>query len=343
MPRFLTGILIVTCWLMPAAILTAQESANPTAPKDQAPAAKLPPGQRELNPAEKGPCEVEEIRGIAYGEASPFHPDKNKLDLYLPKGKTDFPVVVFVHGGGWTVGSRARFSPLGHFFARNGVGMAIVSYRLSPLAKHPDHIEDVAKAFAWTHRHIGEYGGLQDRIFLCGHSAGGHLCALLATNESFLKKENLKVDAIRAVIPISGVYKLNQGWTDEGPRTGWDWPGRRWRTYLVYPLLEIVVGHDEEVVKSASPLYHVTGKEPPFLLLYAQNDIMGLAKLTHDFQRELNAKGVTTESHEIPARSHSGLMVLMMLCEKDPANQIILKYIERHGAKNAGPVVAKEK
>ncbi len=136
---------------------------------------------------------------------------KHKLDLYLPKGKTDFPVVMFVHGGGWVFGDKNFFGVyegVGKMFARHGVGAVVTNYRLSPAVQHPEHIKDVARAFAWTHKHIADYGGRPDELFLCGHSAGGHLISLLATDESYLKAEGLSLKDVKGVMPISGVYAI---------------------------------------------------------------------------------------------------------------------------------------
>src|SRR5947209_5431295 len=67
----------------------------------------------------------------------------------------------------------------------------------------------VARAFAWTQKHAAEYGGRPDQIFACGHSAGGHLVSLLATDESYLKAEGLSAKDIKGVISVSGVYQVD--------------------------------------------------------------------------------------------------------------------------------------
>src|SRR4029077_10844231 len=143
------------------------------------------------------------------------------------------------------------YSAIGERFAKQGIGAVVINYRLSPNVKHPEHIKDVARAFAWTSKNIAKQGGRPDQIFVCGHSAGGHLIALLATDESYLKSEGLSRTAIRGVIPISGVYDITFGGIN---------------------LFETVFGKDEEVRRQASPLYHVEAGLPPFLILYADND-----------------------------------------------------------------------
>ena len=73
-----------------------------------------------------------------------------KLDLYLPKGHKDFPVLIFVHGGTWKSGSKDLYGGLGKLYARNGIGTVIINYRLSPKVKHPAHI-----ALDHIAKHIG--------------------------------------------------------------------------------------------------------------------------------------------------------------------------------------------
>jgi acetyl esterase/lipase len=110
---------------------------------------------------------------IAYRTDKGADKDRHVLDVYVPKGKKDFPVVLFVHGGNWKSGNKTLYAPLGKSLASDGIACVICNYRLSPAVQHPAHVEDVAKAFAWTRENIGKYGGSKDKLFLCGHSAGG--------------------------------------------------------------------------------------------------------------------------------------------------------------------------
>src|SRR5947209_1799869 len=106
------------------------------------------------------PPEVQTVRDVPYYEGADADPVKHKLDLFLPKGQKDFPVLFFVHGGAWMHGDKNYFgvySAFGKQFARHGVGAVLTNYRLSPGVQHPDHIKDLARAFASTHQHIAKY------------------------------------------------------------------------------------------------------------------------------------------------------------------------------------------
>src|SRR5260370_3142871 len=158
--------------------------------------------------------EVERIRDIPYFPGPEGDSFRHQLDLFLPKGQKDFPVVVLIHGGAWIMGDNrccGLYSSVGEFLAGQGIGAVLPNYRLAPGIKHPGQIQDVAKAFAWTRSHIATYGGCPDKLFLAGHSAGGHLAALLATDEGYLKAEGSRAAHIKGVIAVSGVYRIPPG------------------------------------------------------------------------------------------------------------------------------------
>lgn len=253
--------------------------------------------------------EVKSVKDIDYYKGDHYDAKKHKLDLYLPKDQKDCPVLFFVHGGGWASGDRNYFgvySSIGRFFARRGIVSVVISYRLTPKVRHPGHIEDVARAFAWTYKNIEKHGGRKDRIFISGHSAGGHLVALLATNGKYLQKEGRKISDIRGVIPISGVFSL---------------PGR---------MLSAIFTRDEKVRRSAAPLQHVKGGLPPFLILYADRDFPNCGKSTAEpFRKALVEKKVNATSKEIKKSNH--IKILMSVSRKgDIVNKCILDFIAEH-------------
>lgn len=265
-----------------------------------------------------GGFSVEVLADIPYRDDPEADPHKHKLDLYLPKGKTGFPVLFFVHGGSWSRGDRKLYALVGETFARNGIGTVVISYRLSPKVKHPAHIEDVARAFAWTRRNIARHGGRPERILVAGHSAGGHLVSLLATDPKYLAAEKLTQKDIRAVISISGVYSFVYPDTLEKLEN------------FIGLKMTTVLGTDHAVYIDASPLRHVTGQEPPFLLLCASNDFPDCDVKSRKFQGRLAKAGVPAEYHEIPNRGHINIMLWLMLWETDPVTQKMLRYIAKH-------------
>jgi len=236
-------------------------------------------------------------------------PDKQKLDLYLPKGQKDFPVLFFVHGGTWKWGDRKQYPKLGEAFASRGIGTVVISYRLSPKVRHPAHIQDVAKAFAWTCNNIGRHGGDADKIVCCGHSAGGHLVSLLATDESYLKAEKRSFADIRGVVSISGVY-----------------------TILPAGALASAFGKDPEVCKKASPILNVGDKHPPFLLIYADADFLTLDWMAEKMCLALKDHKCEATSLKMADRAHISI-IAKMIEAGDPTQKAVMDFVKTHTEK----------
>ena len=238
-----------------------------------------PPSSVTLPSAQISP-NVEMVAGISYvvseNDGAPADADKHKLDLYLPRDKKNFPVLVFLHGGSWRAGDRSVYRALGDRLARAGIGVAIPSYRLMPQNPHPAQIEDAAAAFAWVAKNIAQRGGDASRIYLSGHSAGAHLAALLALDEKYLGKFGLPRRSIHGVIAMSGIYNVDT-------------------------LDTFVAAGDRH---DASPYAHAHSGAPPFLISYCQWDYFGLPKQARDFTRTLKKNFVAAELLYVPGENH---------------------------------------
>ena len=248
--------------------------------------------------------EVEPRKDLRYGDGPDEDRAKHQLDLYAPKGKPGVPVLFFIHGGAWKTGDRAQYAPLGNRYAREGFLTVIPSYRLAPKHPHPAQIDDVAAAFAWTARHIAEHGGDTNRIYVAGHSAGGHLAALLSLDERYLAAHQLSPRLIRGVLTLSGVFNLAG---QEGQ--------------------ESVFGKDPEVRRSASPLFQIKAGAPPFLVSYCQWDYFALPAQAREFHRTLKQAGIDATLVYIPGESHISEM-LRVTSEKDLTVAAALKFMK---------------
>ena len=119
------------------------------------------------------------------------------LDLYLPAepARRPMPVIVFLHGGGWSGGTRTTGPDFRRYFARDGFAMASIEYRLTPSVTFPANVEDVRTAVRWLKANAAAHGLDPDRVCLWGTSAGGHLAAVagLAPRGMFEGTDNLNV------------------------------------------------------------------------------------------------------------------------------------------------------
>lgn len=255
--------------------------------------------------AEPKTYEVEVVKGQSYVNGDKADKVRHKLDLYLPKGARNYPVFFFIHGGAWRAGSKDGFARHGQTFASHGIAFVATNYRLSPAVKHPAHIEDVAAAFAWARPYLEKRGADLKRIFVSGHSAGGHLAALLATNPAYLKKHGLSPADIRGVAPISGVFVVG------GPR------------------MEATFG-DAESSKGASPQTFASGKLPPMLIFYADKELGALGKQAEAFGKAIKQAKGPVAVRMVKDRDH-GTIMRKIADKDDPVTQALFQFIKDNG------------
>jgi acetyl esterase/lipase len=234
---------------------------------------------------EESQCLVSVVRNLSYLPEPA--PPKGRLDLYLPKVPRGFPVILSIHGGALLEGDKSSQEFVGQRFAAAGIGVAVINYRLSPGVSHPVHVQDVAAAFAWVKRFISEFGGLADRVFLVGHSAGAYLATLLATDGRYLTVHRLAPKDIRGLVAVSGFF-----WVDriasERPKSVW--------------------GESKYDWLDASPPTHLTSGLPPTLLLYADGDDAARRRQNIDMAQAVRASGnLNLELVQMPGRDHSSL------------------------------------
>lgn len=224
---------------------------------------------------------VRVVRDVPYLQSAGYADDKDKLDLYLPEGRSNAPVIVSYYGNQLMGGDKNEDAFIGHRFASAGFVTAVVNYRLSPGVSHPAHVQDAAASFAWVKRHIEEYGGNSERIFIIGYSAGGYLAALLSTDRRYLAAHELSPRDIRGTVPVSAFY-----WVE---RRGVA-PDRDQRVW----------GSRRDVWIDASPAHHLQADAPPMLILYADRD--------EDWRREQNVEVAAA----MKAAGHANVEIAMI-------------------------------
>ncbi|MGH7002660.1 MAG: alpha/beta hydrolase [Alphaproteobacteria bacterium] len=137
---------------------------------------------------------------VPYGEH-----ERQKLDIYLPDDGHghDLPVFLFMHGGGWTHGYKEWCGFTAPALTDLPCIYVAVSYRLMPDAAFPTPVKDCLAALKWVYDNIAELGGSRERIFVGGHSAGGHLAALMPLRADWLAEAELPAGVIRGVFCLS--------------------------------------------------------------------------------------------------------------------------------------------
>lgn len=251
--------------------------------------------------------QVREIPDLVYVKDSDDR--KHKLDLYMPESEEPAPVLMWIHGGGWKHGDRRLYKQIGLRFAEAGIGFAAISYRLSPEVKHPAHVEDCAAAFAWLYKHVKEHGGDPDRLFVSGQSAGGHLSALLALDAKYLEAHEVPREAIKGVIPMSGVYLIP--------------PMKR-------GMFGDSFGGDADVCADASPVNHVEQAKAPMLVITESDDNYGVRSSMERFRDAFEKSGFEPiEFVDAADRNHITIVTNLAKKDDDPQRTAMIEFVRK--------------
>lgn len=205
------------------------------------------------------------LRDIPYGNDN----EKQKLDVVIPRGKGPFPVMVYIHGGGWLGGNKCHYARICRQFAETGTLVFNINYRLVPEYRFPAQLQDTASAVAWAYKNALKYGGDPDKIFIAGDSAGAHLASWYgaALNNPAQHKaagvDNMIArEKIRGLLLFFGVYDL-----ETACNLGFNG---------LKPAIEGFIGIDspnyKEIAQVASPIRHIDGLYPPVFLTCGEAD-----------------------------------------------------------------------
>ncbi len=239
------------------------------------------------------PRGLEVTRHLAYG------PDAMQVaDRYRRRGlQGPAPVLIQVHGGGWTGGRRGRQGrPLVHRLALRGWVVFDLEYRLSPRATFPDQLIDLKRALAWIRAAAAEPCADPSFVAVAGGSAGGHLAALaaLTAGDPAYQPGFAEADTtIQACLPVYGVHDLLDG------------AGRPKWPYLASHVLKTSPEADPEAWRRASPTRCARAERPPFLVAHGGADSLVLPEDSRLLVAALRAAGGPAVGYaEFPGATH---------------------------------------
>lgn len=220
---------------------------------------------------------------------------RQMLDLFLPRGKSDKPrpLVVYIHGGGWRAGSKeGGFGRLRPFLEETEFAGAAINYRLTNEASWPAQIHDCKAAIRWLKAHAGEYGYDADRIAVWGTSAGGHLVGMLGVSgdvpglEGKLGKHLDQESGVTCVVNYFGPSNL---------LTMDDFPTSIKHSAADSPEGKLVGGallEKKKITVNASPVTHVSAGDAPMLLAHGTRDKLVPYQQSVEFSERLRKEGV---------------------------------------------------
>ena len=237
-------------------------------------------------------------KDIDYIADAVYDDNKDFLDIYMPEGKKDAPVIVYFHGGALLMGNKSLGKDIGHKVAESGIGLVSVNYRLSPDFQHPAHLNDVAAATAWVIKNIEKYGGNPEKVYVAGHSSGAYLAALLAIDFSALQAHSIEQSKLKGAILISPFLYVEETAKDRIQKDS---------------IHETIWGDNPQSWMQASVTPHILANRDNILLIYADGDEAWRKEQNERFAAAMTAAGnLRVFTKEVPNRTHATLLTAIL-------------------------------
>jgi acetyl esterase/lipase len=225
------------------------------------------------------------------------------LDLYLPAGVAAPPLLVWVHGGAWTTGSKASVPPV---FVANGFAVASVEFRQSTEARFPAQVHDIKAAIRYLRANAPTYGYRADKIAIAGDSSGGHLAAVVGVTNGHRELEGTVGDnpnrssSVQAIVSYYGASDLRTILTQSTPF------GLNMRRPALERLLGGLPDQAPELAALASPVSHVDSQDPPLMLLHGDQDPQMPINQSHELQGAYEKLGLDVTFIVVHGAGHGG-------------------------------------
>lgn len=252
------------------------------------------------------------------------------LDIYYPEDKSakPMPLLVWIHGGGWSGGSKAGMPYLSRL--NNGYVVASVEYRFSQKAVFPAQIQDCQAAIRFLRANADKYRIDPTKVGVGGGSAGGHLAALVGTSggqDKFPKigGNDSQSDRVQCVCDIYGPADfwtvIKQAEADKDVVYKYKWNEGDPYSRLIGGKL----GEDREKCDAVSPVHYVSKDNPPFLILHGDRDAQVPFAQSEELTELLTKAGVECTLQRLPGAGHGGPQFNL------PAvNELTKKFFDKH-------------
>ena len=230
--------------------------------------------------------ESEDVREVLEHRLDvPFGPTlAEHVDVY-PAGE-NAPVLVYVHGGFWCLRTSREFGFVARGPVSRGVATVVTNYDLCPRVTMDEIVRQTRAAVAWAYKNAAGFGGDPDRIHVAGHSAGGHLVAMLLAT-AWEDEYGLPGDIIKGATAISGLYDL---------------------TPFPYTFLQpkLQLGYDQ--IYRNSPILRLPDESSPLLLAYGEEETDEFKRQSEEYLEALRAGGLEAARLILEGKNHFGVI-----------------------------------
>ncbi|UNK39966.1 alpha/beta hydrolase (plasmid) [Shinella sp. H4-D48] len=216
------------------------------------------------------------------------------LDIFAPAGAEKLPVMIFVHGGTWRLLSRSDASHPAPTFVENGCIYIALNFDNIPAVRLPEMADQCRRAVAWVAKNIAKFGGDPNKIFVSGHSSGGHLAGVLLTTD--WSSWDVPADVIKGGVAMSGMYDLYPVMLSSR------------RKYLTIS--------DPELA-ALSPMRHLDKVASNIIVIHGANESPEFKRQSNEFANALEGMGSLRARFELPVNHFEVVEAL-----NDPASEV---------------------
>ncbi|MGK0272347.1 MAG: arylformamidase [Cocleimonas sp.] len=214
---------------------------------------------------------------IAYGEG-----ERDKFDFFY-SGNPNGPLLIYIHGGYWQRGDKSMYSFIAEPFIKHGISVAVINYNLTPSVRMGQIPPQIRKAIAWCFQHADELQFNKDKLHLSGHSAGGHLGAMMMATDWSAYDSQLPTNLIKSGLLISGVYELEP---------------------IVHTSLNEGPQMDIPEATTESPTFMSPVTNAPQLVVYGGGETNEFHRQSIDYANKFRTTERAVELYEVPMADH---------------------------------------
>jgi acetyl esterase/lipase len=229
---------------------------------------------------------------VRLAQVGRYGPDPaQKVELWVPSGeqRRPFPLVVFVHGGGWYSGAPQDYRFVARTLGEHGYATALLGYRLGPGGRFPAMLEDTAAGVRWARDHAGSAGARADGIVLVGHSAGAYNVLMLGLDRQWLAAASVPQGAIAGIASLAGPADFYPFTSDSA---------------------KDAMGHAPDP-RATQPITFARDDAPPILLLHGKADETVRPRNSRNLARAIAQKGGQVTEVEFEGMTHAGIIMAL--------------------------------
>jgi len=235
---------------------------------------------------------------VSYGESA-----RQTLDIYAAD-RPGGPVLVYIHGGYWRSGSKEDNCNFVPTFTKRGATVVLVEYDLCPQVTVTDIVRQTRASIAWVAKNLMRYSGDPSRMFVSGHSAGGHLTAMALAHD--WSKEGLSQDCIKGAVATSGVFDLDM---------------------VMKISVQEQVRMTPETAKLNSPFLNPAKVKCPLVVAVGSVEPQGWQQMSEDYFNYVKQQGMNAEYLVVPGANHY-TMSEKLLDDTNPLTQAMINQLK---------------